>query len=132
MVLIPKMELVYFNLATAIGSVTRFPLEASFAGGGQKVVGIFSYRNDGIGVTPDGKNVIGSSEALAITVTIASKSGLVCADVPYTDFYRPANGGVWYTVCPFEIDLSRSFIRATADLGVADLSAMMAFAYQDQ
>lgn len=125
MVLVSHMELVYFPVN--ITGITPFPLEAGFAGGDVKVVGVFAYDTN-TGIAPNGLALVSQSDAAAITVTLCDTSGQVVAEVPYRDFQRDQTAGIWYAFQPFRIDLTKCYVRANAPL-TSERSVALSFAF---
>jgi hypothetical protein len=134
---ISRIAFTYFPYNAGAGNVTPFPIVDALADGRAEVYGVLAYNNGGFGVLPDGRTTIVPDDTRRVTVTLSNGDAELYVDVPYSDLVRsgpgtgtgPDNGGIWYPLEPFVIDLSKSSVRCVSAAG-AGFDVAFAFIYR--
>ena len=118
---ISRIAFTYFQYNTGAGNITPFPTVDALADGKAEVYGILAYNNGGYSISPSGRAVIAPDDTRRVTVTLSNGDAEVYVDVPYSDLSRSGpdlnNGGIWYPLEPFVIDLSKSSVRCVSAAG---------------
>lgn len=120
-----------FQLNTGAGNITRLPSIDALGGGKAEVYGVTAYNNGGFAVTGEGRSVVSPADSARLTLTLNGarfdqhgrlvEEGDLFADIPYSDLVRAGidlnNGGVWYPLLPFRINLTECYIRTNSTFG---------------
>lgn len=110
MLLIPRMQLVCFSLN--LTGETKFPDVKNIMPPNVRILGLCAYDVTMLtNASPSGQAVVSAAESLRLTVTLKSASDQRIQDVPYFDFKRASNGGIYYALAPVPIDWQQSIVK---------------------
>lgn len=126
MLLIPRMQLVCFNLN--LTGETKFPDVKNIMPPNIDVLGIVAYSVAQLSnAAPSGQAVVSAADSLKLTVTLQQGSDQRFQDVPYFDLIRANNAGIYYALSPVGIDWQKSFVKNNGSALTASSAAFNVF-----